>query len=79
MDADTQAAEATAEVVVAVDALAAPESPAPPTDAPPSAAATAVREWFSQVAYNSPISRSTEAFNHLSDAIPALIAKIEAL
>ena len=44
-----------------------------------SPAEKAVYAWVSEHIYNSPLSRSAEAWNHLHAVLPALVAKLENL
>jgi hypothetical protein len=40
--------------------------------------ADAIRAWLSKHIHNSPVSRDTEAMNHLTASLPALQASLEA-
>jgi hypothetical protein len=56
----------------AVEGSTSPASSPPPIDA-----AAIVRAWFARHLLNSPLSRATEAFNHVQAALPALITALE--
>jgi hypothetical protein len=58
---------------MAEDADAAPAAPEPSRLA---RLEHAVAEWFGAHIHNSPVSRATEAFNHLAQALPRLIAAL---
>jgi hypothetical protein len=45
--------------------------------AAPSNVGTVVRSWFATHLCNSPLSRATEAFNHVQAVLPALIEALE--
>ncbi len=47
------------------------------TQSPPSAAHQTVWSWFNDHIANSPVSRATEAVNHLMATLPALVAALE--
>ena len=56
------------EIETVADAAPAPKAPD---------YAKLLNEWINESIHNSPVSRATEAFNHLANvAVPALLAKL---
>jgi len=85
---EAQAPDATAIASAAPDAAVAepaaaeqPSSPAPASEAPTPPVlhphSEVFRLWIERHIAGGPIGRSTEAFNHLQDALPALSAMLQ--
>ncbi len=54
-------------------------APAPADEPAPDAIERVVRAWAATALANSPVSRATEAWNHLQQALPILIAQLKEL
>ncbi len=71
-----QSAETAPLAAAAGAAVEALESSSDPRAVLGAAVSSAVRAWFDDCVRDSPVSRSTEAHNHLVGALPALAARI---